>query len=370
MGDHSRTNSHDLFHILGFGSICKACRSLVTKCYPEKRSSFPKKIDSNSKPKSIQKDCKSRKDRASDKGNKNEMKEQRHNSNGSTRGLFRHKSFNSCHVSQSGQSSPPTTKTTGPSPLKRTTSYNYSSLTRSNSRNQTTMSPARASLSRTMSRRNSLEKQVSPLPRMLSKTMSRKGSTLIMYSNSSGLVKPPAMEQELECTLEEICFGCIKKVNITIDTVTENGQVIEEDKVLTIKVKPGWKKGTTITFEGMGNEIQGMYPADVIFVVAEKQHPTFHREGDDLQLEVEIPLVEALTGCTLAVPLLEGRVMSMDIDDIIYPGHKKIIEGQGMPRQNDPKTRGNLIITFSVEFPKELTEEQRSNIVDILQNTR
>ncbi|XP_073035961.1 uncharacterized protein [Primulina eburnea] len=361
MGDHSRTNSHDLFHVLGFGSICKACRSLVSKCYPEKRSSFPKKIESKSKPKSIQKDCKSRKDRASDKGNKNEMKESRHDSNGSTRGLFKHKSFNS-HVSQSGRSSPP--------PLTRTTSYNYSSLSRSTSRNQTTMAPARASLSKTMSRRNSLEKQVSPLPRTLSKSLSRKGSTLIMYSNSSGLVKPPAMEQELECTLEEMCFGCIKKVNITTDTVTENGQIIEEDKVLTIKVKPGWRKGTKITFEGMGNEIQGMYPADVIFVVAEKQHPSFRREGDDIQLEVEIPLVEALTGCTLAVPLLEGRVISVEIDDVIYPGYEKIIEGQGMPRQKDPKTRGNLIITFSVEFPKELTDEQRSNIVDILQDTR
>lgn len=164
----------------------------------------------------------SHKDRASDKENKNEMKESRHNSNGSTRGLFKHKSFNNI-VSQSGQSSPPMMKTTSPPPLTRTTSYNYSSLSRSNSRNQTTMAPARASLSRTMSRRNSLEKQVSPLPRTLSKSLSRKGSTLIMYSNSSGLIKPPAMEQELECTLEEMCFGCIKKVNITIDTVTENG---------------------------------------------------------------------------------------------------------------------------------------------------
>lgn len=147
-------------------------------------------------------------------------------------------------------------------------------------------------------------------------------------------------------------------------------QIIAEDKVLTIKVKPGWRKGTKITFEGMGNEIHGMYPADVIFVVAEKQHPSFRREGDDIHLEVEIPLVEALTGCTLAVPLLEGQVMSMEIDDVIYPGYEKIIEGQGMPSHNDPKTRGNLIIKFSVEFPKELTEEQRSNIVDILHDTR
>ena len=45
-------------------------------------------------------------------------------------------------------------------------------------------------------------------------------------------------------------------------------QIIEEKEKLTIKVKPGWRKGTKITFDGMGNETPGTYPSDIIFVVA------------------------------------------------------------------------------------------------------
>ncbi|KAI3745899.1 hypothetical protein L6452_08310 [Arctium lappa] len=87
-------------------------------------------------------------------------------------------------------------------------------------------------------------------------------------------------------------------------------QIIQEDEVLTIKVKPGWKngkKGTKVTFEGMGNETPGVCAADITFVVDEKRHPVFKRNGDDLEVAIELPLVDALTGCTLTVPFLDGE---------------------------------------------------------------
>lgn len=139
--------------------------------------------------------------------------------------------------------------------------------------------------------------------------------------------------------------------------------------MLTIKVKPGWRKGTKITFEGMGNETPGTDPADVIFTISEKRHHMYRREGDDLELAVEIPLVKALTGCTIPIPLLGGEKMILSIDDIIYPGYQKIIERQGMPKPHEQGKRGNLIITLLVEFPTELTKEQKFDIVRILQDS-
>ena len=81
----------------------------------------------------------------------------------------------------------------------------------------------------------------------------------------------------------------------------------------------------------MGNEMPGTCPADVIFVISEKRHPLFRREGDDLEITVEIPLVNALTGCDISIPLIGGESMILTIDEIIYPGFEKIIKGQGMP---------------------------------------
>ncbi|XP_038698197.1 dnaJ homolog subfamily B member 13 [Tripterygium wilfordii] len=206
-------------------------------------------------------------------------------------------------------------------------------------------------------------------PPSLSRNASRRSTTPIMFSNSTGrMLKPPAIERKLECTLEELCFGCMTKIKITRDVLTNTGEIIQEEELLTIKVKPGWKKGTKITFEGMGNERPGLVPADVTFVVGEKRHHMFRREGDDLEFGVRIPLIKALTGCDISIPLLGGEEMSLKIDDIIHPGLIKIIEGQGMPSPKEQRKRGDLKVMFLVDFPSTLTDQQRSDVVSTLQD--
>ncbi|KAL6525067.1 hypothetical protein OROMI_030660 [Orobanche minor] len=261
-------------------------------------------------------------------------------------------------MTRSPQWSPPVHTNPVSSPL--------SPLTRSTSRRTV---PVRASLLRTMSQINSTDaKSAAAFQRSLSRSASRTGP--ILYTSSHGLIRPPANEHQLDCTLEELCFGCIKKIKITRDAINRNGQIVQEDETFTIKVKPGWRKGTKITFEGMGNEIPGADPADVIFTISEENHPMFTRKEDDLELKIDIPLVEALTGCNLSVPLLGGQTMSLTINDVINPGYEKIVAGQGMPKQNDPTTRGNLIITFCINFPEDLTDEQRFNAANILRKIR
>ncbi|KAI4337835.1 hypothetical protein L6164_016204 [Bauhinia variegata] len=127
--------------------------------------------------------------------------------------------------------------------------------------------------------------------------------------------------------------------------------IFEEQEILTINVKPGWKKGTKITFEEKGNERPGTYREDIVFFISEKRHHLFRREGDDLELAVEIPLLKALTGFRIPVPLLGGQVVNLTVEDIVYPGYEKIITGQGMPISKNPLKRGNLKIKFQVEFP-------------------
>lgn len=62
-----------------------------------------------------------------------------------------------------------------------------------------------------------------PLMHTFSRSASKGAAAPIIFTNSSGLLKPPAMEKQLECTLEELCFGCVKKVAITRDAVKPNG---------------------------------------------------------------------------------------------------------------------------------------------------
>ncbi|CAN0489548.1 unnamed protein product, partial [Laminaria digitata] len=48
------------------------------------------------------------------------------------------------------------------------------------------------------------------------------------------------------------------------------GELGEASTQLTVSVKPGWKKGTKVTFPGEGDEGPGVLPADVLLVVTER----------------------------------------------------------------------------------------------------
>ena len=125
----------------------------------------------------------------------------------------------------------------------------------------------------------------------------------------------------------------------------------------------------SVKFEGKGSERPGTLPADIIFLIEEKRHPIFKREGDNLEIGVEIPLMRALTGCRISVPLLGGERMSLFIDDIIYHGYEKTIPGQGMVIAKQEGRRGDLTIKFLVSFPTELTHQQRTDVYNILKDS-
>ncbi len=54
----------------------------------------------------------------------------------------------------------------------------------------------------------------------------------------------------MELTLEEIFFGCLKKVTHKRKVLTETKEYLEETRTLTIDVKPGLPTGTRFVFEG------------------------------------------------------------------------------------------------------------------------
>ncbi|CAH3199417.1 unnamed protein product, partial [Porites evermanni] len=96
------------------------------------------------------------------------------------------------------------------------------------------------------------------------------------------------------------------------------------------------------------------FSADIVFIVKDKPHPIFKRDDDNLVYTATVPLGKALTGCVVDVPTLDGRLISIPINDIVKPGYQKIVPGEGMPISKNPNTKGDLIIQFNIEFPNQL----------------
>lgn len=100
----------------------------------------------------------------------------------------------------------------------------------------------------------------------------------------------PPIEHDLYVTLDEIRTGCVKKMKISRRVLQPDGSSRKEDKVLSINVKPGWKAGTKITFQREGDQGRNKIPADIVFIIRDKPHPNFKREGSDLRYIAKISL--------------------------------------------------------------------------------
>lgn len=138
------------------------------------------------------------------------------------------------------------------------------------------------------------------------------------------------------------------------------------EEILTIDIKPGWKKGTRITFPEKGNEQPNVIPADLVFIIDEKPHSMFKREGNDLVVTKTINLAEALTGCTVHLTTLDGRSLIIPINSVTHSDYEEVIPKEGMPLPKDPSKRGNLKIKFNIKFPTRLTSEQKAGIKKLL----
>lgn len=129
----------------------------------------------------------------------------------------------------------------------------------------------------------------------------------------------PAVLHDLAVSLEDVLKGTTKKMKITRKVMTDNAQRLE-DKVLTVTIKPGWKSGTKITFPKEGDQHPNRTPADIVFVIKDKPHPKFKREGSDIRRVEKISLKSALTGVDIMVPLLDGPDYHLKINEVVKPG--------------------------------------------------
>ncbi|KAI3881038.1 hypothetical protein MKW92_046282 [Papaver armeniacum] len=180
--------------------------------------------------------------------------------------------------------------------------------------------------------------------------------------------KDPAIETTVPCSLEDLYRGTSKRMKISREIADASGNTQHVEEILTIDTKPGWKKGTKITFPEKGNVKPNTIPADLVFVIDEKPHSTFTREGNDLVVTERMSLVDALTGSYTKVHLttLDGRTLTIPVANVIQPTQEETVPGEGMPLHSDPSRKGNLRVKFHIEFPTRLTAEQKAGIKRLL----
>ncbi|OAR02607.1 hypothetical protein LLEC1_02512 [Akanthomyces lecanii] len=173
------------------------------------------------------------------------------------------------------------------------------------------------------------------------------------------------VERPLPVTLEELFNGVEKKMKIKRKTFDDTGKRIQSDKILNVPIKAGLKKGSKIKFSGVGDQVEGGRQ-DLHFVVEEKPHLIYTREGNDLIQNVTLDLKEALTGWKRTVSTIDGKQINLDKSGPTQPGSEDRYPGLGMPLSKKPGERGDFIIKYKVNFPSSLSAAQKNKLREIL----
>lgn len=191
--------------------------------------------------------------------------------------------------------------------------------------------------------------------------------------NGSGVIKiiqhlGPHMIQQSQRPCD--CFNgkIISKSNKCNKCNSEGARTTKQK--YNINISRGSKEGGTNVVTNAG-DYNNKYdePGDLIIKISMKQNPLINRVNNDLIINKEIKLVDALCGFKYKYKHLDNKTYVINVDKPIIPNKDMIIYGFGFPKtkhSHDIDDFGNLIIKFTIVFPLKLPDKNKEYIIKLL----
>lgn len=153
------------------------------------------------------------------------------------------------------------------------------------------------------------------------------------------------------------------------DAARTHKQVLNVNgKQVRITIPAGVADGQVIKLKGYGGEgINGGPAGDLYITFKIAEDSVFKRLGDDLYVDVEMDLYTAVLGGEKVIDTLEGKV-KLKIKPETQNGTKVRLKGKGFPVYKKEGQFGDLIITYSVKIPTNLTDRQKELFRELQQS--
>ena len=161
-------------------------------------------------------------------------------------------------------------------------------------------------------------------------------------------------------TMARTCPAC-RGEGIRIETPCEAcagaGRSLRE-KSLSVKIPGGVSAGSRLRLTGEGNAApRGGEAGDLYIVLDVEEHEVFHREGDDVILDLELPYPVLVLGGEIEVPTLDGT------DQVVIPagtaaGTEFRLRRKGTHRLS-AHGRGDQVLRITVQVPKSVGAQER-----------
>jgi curved DNA-binding protein len=164
-------------------------------------------------------------------------------------------------------------------------------------------------------------------------------------------VKPPTLIKELSIGFEEAALGAQRNISIS-----RNG-VVEET---SIKIPSGITNGKILRLKGKGHlSPDGRNQGDLHLKIRVLPHPLFRRDAQNVLVDAEIKMSDALLGTTIEVQTLNG-IKSVKIPPGIQNNSKLRLKEVGI--KSSSGVQGDQLVNIKIAIPKDLSEDQIKHI--------
>ncbi|MGI0481848.1 molecular chaperone DnaJ [Geminocystis sp. CENA526] len=174
-------------------------------------------------------------------------------------------------------------------------------------------------------------------------------------------------------------FGSFAQVS-TCPTCNGEGQIIEEkcdscggqgrkqvNKKLKITIPAGVDNGTRLRVTGEGDAGSRGGPSGDLYVYLAVENDThFKRDGINILSEMTISYLQAILGCRLKVPTIDGE-HEITIPAGLQPNTVMTLEDKGVPKLGNSVSRGNHLLTIKVDIPTKINSEERELLEKLAQ---
>ncbi len=139
---------------------------------------------------------------------------------------------------------------------------------------------------------------------------------------------------------------------------------VTRDRKITVKIPAGIASGQRLRLYNEGEHgAQGGPPGDLYVVVHVREHEFFHREGDDLYLELPISFPTLALGGPVDVPTLNGK-QKLEVPAGTQSGQRFRLRGKGMPNVAG-RGAGDIYVIVRADVPRKLTKEQKQLLAQL-----
>lgn len=144
--------------------------------------------------------------------------------------------------------------------------------------------------------------------------------------------------------------------------------VVTSSERIKVKIPAGVNNGSKIRIAGKGNAGAGSGQDGDLYIITEiAPHQVYIRDGNDINVNVDIDIFEAVLGNKITVPTPYGQV-TLSLPAGTQNGQKFRLKGKGMPILKKD-TKGDLYIIISVVIPKNMNAETMNLLKEGMEKT-